>query len=349
MHIKQIIEEHIGRSRKSTIALEELESLFTNFEVDPREFAEVLLKLEQASVLEAVKSAGRTMRQQALAYRYRINKQYLTAQHKHRLQQFRLRIHPAIQLDSYFSLPEHQFEQDQLWIEQIDRVLKTQGLPSTAVPAPERSFQLTGNEKWITDLGGHALLKRLGLWELLRIHPVSDPLMLAINPESLMDKSSHCLHLIVENKTTYQALLPALPSSSFSTLIYGCGNKIIGNLDMFSLQYPVTDREHLFYYFGDLDQEGIRIWHEVDKQQTMVPALPFYQACLAQPYVLGKSNQRRNEDAVKAFIEYFPQDQQNQIETFLNAGGYYPQETLTSQQLQEIWRSEEWKLWTNLN
>ncbi len=350
MNIKHVIGEHLSSYKKATIALEELESLFAGFAADPREFSGAVQELVNSRVLEPVKSAGSTMKQPQLAYRYRVNKQYITVRHTHKLQQYRLRLHPAIHLDSYFSLSEQQFEQDRPWLDRIDQFLQVHGFPAAPVPAPERSFQLTGNEKWISDLGGYALLKRIGLWDLLLIHPVSDPLMFAINPQLLIHTASHrCLHLIVENKTTFQALLPVLPSSSFSTLIYGCGNKITGNLDMFPLQYPLTGHGHRFYYFGDLDHEGIRIWYDADKRQTLIPALPFYEACLAQPFVPGKSNQRRNEQAVKAFISYFTTDQQEQIEKVLGSGCYYPQETLTTQQLQHIWGSEQWTEWTGLN
>lgn len=350
MNIKQTIEKHLRLHKKATIALEELELMFAGSNADPNEFAEALLKLEDSGVLEAVKSAGRTMKQQPLAYRYRVNKQYITAHNTHQLQQYRLRLHPAVQLDSYFALPELQFEQDRPWIDRIDQFLSTHGFPAAPVPAPERSFQLTGNEKWITDLGGYALLKRLGLWDKLLIHPVSDPLMFAVNPQALMHPASpRSLHLIVENKTTFQALLPVLPGSIFSTLIYGCGNKITGNLDMFPLQYPVAGSEHCFYYFGDLDYEGIRIWYDADKRQTLLPAIPFYEACLARPAVPGKINQRRNEEAVRAFLSCFNTDQQEQIESALGSGCYYPQETLTTQQLQRIWGSEQWMQWTALN
>ncbi|WP_339186349.1 Wadjet anti-phage system protein JetD domain-containing protein [Paenibacillus sp. FSL R5-0490] len=350
MNIKQTIKEKLSLFKKVTITLEELEMLFGSIESNPSEFVELVLELEQDGVLEPVKSAGRTMKQKSLAYRYRVNRPAIVKQHNQHLQQYRLKIHSTILLDSYFGMSEQQFNEDRPWIDRIDYFLKTKGFPLSTVPAPERSYQLTGNEKWITDLGGAALLKRLGVWDLLRIHPVSDPLMLAVNPyqttESLFLR---CTHLIVENKTTFQALLPVLPSSSFNTLIYGCGNKITGNLDMFSLQYPITNREHRFFYFGDLDYEGIRIWHEANKQQMMIPALPFYEACLEQPYVLGKNNQRRVDHAVEEFSSFFSQRQQSQIKNCLHSGGYYPQETLSSQQLQHIWRSEAWNQWIDLN
>ncbi|MHA7963979.1 Wadjet anti-phage system protein JetD domain-containing protein [Paenibacillus sp. CAU 1782] len=350
MHIKQIIEEYLSSVKHTTVTLSDLQSLFEESAADPQQFSAAILDLEQKKVLEAIKAAGRTMKQPSLAYRYRINKSLLKKHHAHQLQKYHLTLHPAIQLEGYFALPEEQFVQDKPWIQRIDSFLKSNGLPTGVVPAPERSFQIAGNEKWITELGGEALLNRLGVWDLLQIHPVSDPLMLAVNPSPPGESShSRCLHLIVENKTTFQALLPVLPSSAFSTLIYGCGNKITGNLNMFSLQYPVTDREHIFYYFGDLDYEGIRIWHEVNKQQNMIPARPFYEACLEQPYVLGKGNQRRSEEALSSFLPYFSAERREQIVSCLHSGGYYPQEVLSTQQLQGIWRGLTWKQWTDLN
>lgn len=343
MHIRQVIDEHIQKLKKTMITLEELESLFIGAEVETHEFATAIIELEQAGVLEEVKSAGRTLRSPTLAYRYRANKARLTQQHRQQLQQYRLQLHPAIQLDSYFSITGQQFEQDRPWIERIDRYLKQHGLPIEAVAAPERSYQLTDNEKWITELGGQVLLKRLGLWESLRIYPVSDPLMLAVNPTASQDKHQpYAKHLIVENKTTFQALLPVLPETDFHTLIYGCGNKITGNIEMFAFQYPVSDREHHFLYFGDLDYEGIRIWHDTNKIWTMLPALPFYEACLENTHALGKTNQRRREEAVLAFLDHFSPARKEQINACFAAGGYYPQETLTAKQLQSIWRSEQW-------
>ncbi|WP_141503246.1 Wadjet anti-phage system protein JetD domain-containing protein [Paenibacillus luteus] len=350
MDISQTIEEHIRGMQKSTITLEELESLFVGVVIETREFATEVLALEKAKVLDAVKSAGRTTKQPEIAYRYRVNKQRLTKQHHQLLQQYRLDIHPAIQLDGYFALSVQQFEEDKPWIVFINNYLKNEGFPKEAVPAPERSFQLTGNEKWITDLGGYALLKRLGLWERLLIYPVSDPLMLAVN-RTAGDKEGFncCLHLIIENKTTFQALLPVLSGSAFHTLIYGCGNKITGNIEMLDLQYPVIDCEKRIYYFGDIDYEGIRIWYETDKRLPIRPAIPFYEACLSKPHAIGKTNQRRNEAAVQAFLGYFSPQYQEQIETCLTSGGYYPQEILTKQQLQQIWEGEQWKQWITTN
>lgn len=65
-------------------------------------------------------------------------------------------------------------------------------------------------------------------------------------------------------------------------------------------QYPVNHCEHQFFYFGDLDYEGIRIWYETNKQRPIRPASIFYEALLDMPFVIGKHNQRRNEASVQA-------------------------------------------------
>lgn len=79
---------------------------------------------------------------------------------------------------------------------------------------------------------GGEMLRKTGLWKKINVFTVSDPLMLALNPKRLTDSIQR--HLIVENKTTYQALLPALRESEFSTLIYGQGNKVVRSIEKLS-------------------------------------------------------------------------------------------------------------------
>ncbi|EFM09403.1 hypothetical protein PaecuDRAFT_3940 [Paenibacillus curdlanolyticus YK9] len=350
METKRIIEHFLQALKKTTITLEELEALFSGVRIDWNEFSTVLLCLEEDKTLEAVKSAGRTTRSPKLAYRYRVNKHLISSASRNLLNMDQLAYHSSVKLDYYHSVSVQEYEQDKQWIARIDQYIKHNGFPEEAAPAPERSFQLVSNEKWITDFGGETLLKRIGLWEQMRIYPVSDPLMLAVNPGLFDDPiRNECTHLIVENKTTFQALLPVLRDTAFHTLIYGCGNKITGNIDMFPLQYPVNHCEHQFFYFGDLDYEGIRIWYETNKQRPIRPATIFYEALLEMPFVIGKDNQRRNDASVQAFLTHFTQTQCEKIERCLTFGGYYPQETLTTSQLQLLWRREQWKQWIEMN
>src|SRR5699024_12741454 len=135
--------------------------------------------------------------------------------------------------------------------------------------------------------------------------------------------------------TTYQALLPVLPSSTFATLIYGAGNKLVKSIENFHNQYPV-DAAHQFFYFGDLDREGIAIWHRLHQKQTVTLALAFYEACLEKQTVFGKTNQTKNKQAVAAFVAYFPGEKGDRIQAMLEDGAYYPQEVLKTRELQGI-------------
>lgn len=287
-----------------------------------------------------IKSKGTNGKHPSLALGYRIRTRPLQEEFHAELVKARLRLHPLIQLEPYFQLSFAHWFDDLPYLEHIHHYLESRPLPTNHAPAPERSFELVGNEKWITDLGGKELLERIGLWDKLRIIPVSDPLMFAINPSRLYAPVQD--HFIVENKTTYQALLPVLPESAMSTLIYGVGNKIVKSIENFHYQYPVKATAHRIHYFGDIDHAGVQIWHRLNNKCQAKPALPFYELALSKTPPVGKNNQLHAKEALEAFSAYFPRDLQNLMATALADGQYYPQEILTTEELQTCWRDMRW-------
>lgn len=336
--MKSIKRQLAGFSRK-TIRLDELEDIMKEVLHTYEDFAEAVLELETVGILNMVKSKGRTSRVPSLAFQYRINKSHLAESHHKQLQQYRLSLHPLLNLDYYYHHDPSIWDKDRYYIMKLDDYLKTEDLPPEPVPAPERSFELVGDEKWITEKGGKELLERVGLFDRLNIIPVSEPLMFAINPNKVMAPTQY--HLIVENKTTYQGLLPTLPETIFATLIYGAGKAVIKCIEQFPLQYPV-EANHQLYYFGDLDKEGISIWYSLFKKQSIRLALPFYLACLEKEEARGKEYQKENKEAQDRFLSYFAIEQQHQIRSLLKNGFYHPQETLKTRELQEIWRESNW-------
>ncbi|WP_410513530.1 DUF2220 family protein [Paenibacillus sp. BR2-3] len=345
--VKQKMLGYISAGKQATVRLEQLEQWFAGEAVEYEVFAEAVQELEREGVLSEVKTEGRTGRSPDLARRYRIERTKLRGDFQLRVHRLRLELHPLISLDRYFSLGEVALEQDIPYLRLIDSYLKEHGLPHHIVAAPERSYAIVQDEKWITDNGGRALLTRIGLWDRLMVAAEYDPLMMAVNPEYLaslqaLPQSEPCLHLIVENKTTFQALLPALPDTVFHTLIYGCGNKITGNIEMFPKQYPLPDRKHQFYYFGDIDHKGIQIWSDLARKVEAVPALAFYRACIAKAPAVGKEYQRPNTKALSSFTSFFSERDKTQMEHCLSDGQYYPQETLSTRELQAIWRDTPW-------
>jgi hypothetical protein len=326
--------------KKATVTLFDLETVFHGEQLSYEAFASLILELEERGQLQMVKSKGRNGKPISLAYQYKIKKTSLRDTYRQQLHQYRLELHHLIKIDNYFALDPSVWDEDVVYLQKIDRYLRNNPLPQEPVPAPERSFELVGDEKWITEKQGKECLERIDLWEACKIIPVSDPLMLAINP-TMFSKREHD-HLIVENKTTYQALLTALPHSRCSTLIYGSGKKIIKSIELFDHQLPLKNALHTFHYFGDLDHEGISIWHSLRKKRETKLALPFYQECLKRTYVYGKQTQRRNEEALSAFLQFFSPLEQQNIVSMLDDGGYIPQEVLKTGELQEIWRSASW-------
>lgn len=125
-----------------------------------------------------------------------------------RLHKLRLQLHPLISLDRYFALGEDYYDIDASYLELIDQYLKEHGLPDHIVAAPERSYALVRDEKWITEKNGKSLLVRIGLWDKLLIAAEYDPLMMAVNPMLLGGSlsSDPCLHLIVDSRTLHECL-----------------------------------------------------------------------------------------------------------------------------------------------
>ncbi len=263
--------------KKKTIGLSELEQKLKPFIHEYEDFANRVLQFEEEEILVMVKSKGRTNRSPSLAFQYRINKSELMGDYHKELQHYRSILHPSINLDGYYREDPSIWKDHLPFIIKIDQFLERSSFPKEQVPAPERSYELVGDEKWIIEKGGKEILEKIGLYPLLKIIPVSEPLMFAINPKKINEQDQY--HLIVENKTTYQGLLPVLIETNFSTLIYGSGKAVIKSIEQFPLQYPIA-ANHQFFYFGDLDKEGISIWYSLHNKQAATLALPFYLACL---------------------------------------------------------------------
>lgn len=334
------LKKNLLQFHRKTISFDELQELAAK-NLNYEQFAQNILLLEEAKILQMIQSQGRNNLTPSLAYRYRIHKQVLNKAHYEELTSYRLKFHNAINLDKYFELDASIWQKDLPYLERINDYLEGNGYPKEKVPAPERSFELVANEKWIEE-EGETVLRRIHLWDALQIMPVADPLMFAINPAQVTAEKAN--HLIVENKTTYQALLAVLQESTLATLIYGAGNKINKTIENFDHQIP-TEADHHIFYFGDIDREGINIWHRLRNKRVVKPAFPFYKACLAKKAARGKMNQRKDMEAISAFLDYFPKGEAEVIRQLLEDGFYYPQEVLQTLELQDILRRTDWEAW----
>lgn len=332
---------HLKNYKKATIPLIQLTKLFAG-DVAYQQFASAIRSLIAKGILKPVLAHGTNGNLIPLHNTYRINKQLLYSSIVEEIQHYGFICHPEIKLNSYFSLATSYWLQDLPLIEKIDLYLKENGLPNYAVTSPERSLELWGDEKWIDEGGGRGLLERIGLWEKLKIADIPDPLMLAVNPHLLANQKHQ--HLIVENKAIFYALLHQLENSFWSSLVFGSGWKIIANLTKLEAQLGLQGQAHVVHYFGDLDPEGISIWYALQKKYPIKLALSFYQALLQKPPYRGKENQQKNKVAIEAFQSQFPPHEREILQNLLYTDHYYPQEALTKEEVQKIWRQTSWKV-----
>ncbi|NLX61514.1 MAG: DUF2399 domain-containing protein [Tissierellia bacterium] len=321
---------------RKTIPLIEIEKILPG-NVDYIDFASIIKEFERMKILLPVKAHKYNNKKIPLANTYRINKSYFKKNLINAILPYESKFHPKINLKVYYSLDKKSWERDLPYIEKIDLYLKKHGLPKEEAISQQRSYEITGNEKWIDEEGGKKLLERIGLLEDLKITSEPDPLMLAINKNRICNKGKH-YHLIVENKATFYALIDDIENTNFTSLVYGAGWKAVGGIAVLEKQLGLTYEENTIYYFGDLDLEGISIWHSLKVKRKIILAVDFYGALLNKPPSYGKENQYASRQAIDDFLLNFNKVSREKIVDLLNKNGYYPQEGLNKEELQTIWR-----------
>lgn len=304
------------------------------------EFASIIFQLNQRNILQPIKASGVNGKSPLLANTYKINKSLLQQDVREKVKQLKKVFHKDIWIEYYLTKSMDELQQDLPALILLNNYLQENNFPCNKALAQERSFEIFHNEKYITQEGGKHLLEKVKVWNQLEIWPIADPISFAIHPE-LLSRDKHNL-LIVENKATFYSLLPILKESIFTALIYGQGNAINGTITVLKDQLPIDYSKVSYYYFGDLDAQGITIWYFLNQKIDAKPAIPFYKACLNRSAAVGKEYQRINKTALDAFLNYFNEYDQLKILETIQEGLYYPQEILKTNELQEIWRNSDW-------
>ncbi|WP_160686978.1 Wadjet anti-phage system protein JetD domain-containing protein [Clostridium sp. C2-6-12] len=320
--------EYLKSYKKKTIKLSDLEKL-PDGSMDYENFVASIKKLvyEEILIEKGSKING-------LALNYCINHYNLKKNKIDEINNYILKLVKEIDLGEYFKLSEEIFHKELPLVQAVNDYLVNNGFPESYVTSQERSFNILGDEKWIDEKNGKRLLERIKVWDKLKIVNDSDPLMLAVNQKGF-EKPVH-YHLIVENKATFLALMDILRETDYTTLIYGCGWKIVSNYYMIDKQLNLKDKNE-FMYFGDIDKEGISIWNSLNEKMKINIAVDFYRELLKKDYSIGKKNQKRNEEAINNFSKFFTEAEKEVLLNMINNGGYLPQEGLNKEDLKRIW------------
>lgn len=229
-------------------------------------FARAMDGLVERGLLAPVRASGYNGRIPPLAVRYRRTARPVSPPPE--MFQFRSRMDL-----SYFARRPREFYRCRGELEAIDKYLLEFGRDKPPVwdTLNERSFQLTGDEKFLASAKGAALLGRIriGLADLHCYH-VAEPFFYQLL-ESEGDQAGPVNVLIIENKDSFHTICRLLKQGflllipPISLAIYGQGNKITGSWPFLSEIPGLAGKTIRAYYYGDLDPMGLTILGRLQK------------------------------------------------------------------------------------
>lgn len=172
---------------------------------------------------------------------------------------------------AYYKNHIEQYHKDHEWIEALLAYHQRLEEPLLGIMSiNERLFDIFGHEKLHNYRSILAILKRLGLDEsYLNVYLTPEPFIYYSKNNQDVQKI-----LIVENKDTWYTVKRLLSQGlgSFDTVIYGEGKKIISSIEEVAVHqktyYYHPDSKYL--YFGDLDDEGLSIYHTLKEKATFI-------------------------------------------------------------------------------
>ena len=290
---------------------------------DYDDYYNIVIKLVDSNVITPVKSSGSNGMRPPLYKRYNIIKP--ESNYDELIPEIRL-LHGRFNIEGYLNEPAR-YKSHKKWILPLDSFFKNNA-ESLVIPFSinERSFQIFGREKALKEDRELAAVLSFnpGLKEALNIYNTPEPfLAFHIKPFNTVASLKYndlsmrpgINILIIENKDTWYTLrnrmsldFSCIAGVSFHCLLYGEGKKISRKMDTltdFDESY-FKGAKTRYYYFGDLDYEGIGIVHDlisVNPALQIELMLPLYTAMLEASEGIGKT--------IKGILEsgrYIPQE-----------------------------------------
>lgn len=248
---------------------------------------------------------------------------------------------------SYYAKNPTKYYENKKFISRIDNLLRQSNCKT--LTANERSYLIFDDEKALTlpeeaTIDGQAILRNLGGLKLadLKAKKTFEPFFY-YQIETFNSMNTQRVVLIVENKDTFWTLMDAIMSKHLSNihlLIYGEGKAIIKKFEF--IQYLKGRHSDHYYYFGDIDQEGIFIYNklrETFSEYDIAPAVPFYDHIL-KVTGFGGSRSLKNasnirESSLSPFIDYFSTESAGLIEKIIQHKRCLPQEVVNNNDIDE--------------
>ncbi len=213
------------------------------------------------------------------------------------------------------------------------------------VSVNERAYDLFGDEKFFkgdeaSRSRGEVVLKRLGLnYADIGCEEMFEPFF-SFQKKDFHLRSARNVY-IIENRDTFWSFKRYMMGlEKVDMLIYGEGKKIISSF-RFVDEYGLSERD-TFYYFGDLDAEGVNILGTLQDDYPGFEIVPFRAGYLAILDIgmrkgLGRvvKDQRLNEVYGRRFVGSFGDEVAMKFAAVLDGDFYVPQEALSGIEMKE--------------
>lgn len=340
------MKEKIISYKGKTITIEQLMK-FSNF-MEYIDFSELINNYVNENLLEPVKASGKNGRSPALYNKYRIikNENNIHSQLEHIK-----KLYPSFNISKYVKHPE-MFRKYKNEIELLSNFLwKKEELLKATMSINERSFQIWGEEKLLKDKSIiNSIFNYNDMnYSILNFYETPEPFFeYTFSNEDIMNI------LIIENKDTWFSLRKIMREEKlnylfrkYNILLYGEGKKIISRNDRFK-EYDMllSKSKNSYYYFGDLDYEGIEIFQNLKTNNKTINinlCTELYSLMLNESikYNLPKTKLGQKKVDINLFLNNFNDDETKQILEILNNGLYVPQEILNYQVLLNVMKKGE--------
>ena len=314
------------------------------------QFVKIIQDLIDESILIPLKNALPLQQYGRLPRSFTIQKSIISEkftplpiEHRHEL----LSLLPPIKID-YYATHAAQYAKDREFILRINNLIRQNNFDELTVN--ERSYLLFGDEKAITmpadaAIDGNDILKNLKLTlENIKAKRVYEPFFYTEKKYFSLAGQAVRTILIIENKDTFWTLQQALKSGDLdevNMVVYGEGHAINQKFAYFEMIGGSTSDN--YFYFGDLDQEGIHIFNSLRKKfhrYNIRPAVSLYTYILkkvgpehAKPL---RTRQQSGDSSLSPFIDFFDSDVKGEIKEIISEKKYLPQEIFNKTDLPEL-------------
>ncbi|MDY0386103.1 MAG: DUF2220 family protein [Methanolobus sp.] len=343
--IRNIIEQHKNRKKKTIetkYIVSELKNLGANLYSDhslARPFATTMQQLVDDGVIKPIGNSHSIPDYGGAKGKYSINLKYFRLGDDILPSSVLNGLHPKLNMSYYVKHASEFYELESI-IHRINDLLYADS--PEILTANERSYLLFRDEKAIlspedASIDGLEILKKLGGLTLkdLKAKRTFEPFFyLATN--GYHDQTEKRNVLIVENQDTFNTFMDAVKEGQLPDvhlLIYGEGNAITRKFEF--IQNICGKHDDNYYYFGDIDPEGISMFHRLKTifpDYNIIPAVSLYSYMVNKVDPTDARNLRKpqilNDEAISQFVNAFDDETGNVIKDILYSKRYLPQEVI---------------------